>query len=100
VCRVGRANHVSHGSGGSFIDFSLLIWVLNKPKLSKREGILTLIMALAQNTKETGLGEHPSILASLIILLNVLTALLWDEDEAVMTSEALSERYDDLVMTI
>jgi len=45
-----------------------------------------------QNAKEPDLGEHPSMLASLIMLLNVITALLWDEDETVMASENLSER--------
>jgi len=63
-----------------------------EPELSERESILVLFSSLLHHTEKPDLGEHPSLLASLIILLNGLTALLWDEAEEVMDSELLSDR--------
>lgn len=49
--------------------------------------------SLAGVAKDSELAANPSVLSSLVMHLNAITSLLWDEEDEVMNSAQLMERY-------
>lgn len=61
-------------------------------ELIKKEFVISFFLSLLPNNLQPELVEHQSILSGMIISLNTLVAILWEEDTIVMDSSTVAEK--------